>query len=158
MKVLKRIAVTLLVCAYINGSGSEISDAATTQKQTSDVMADLQSCRAEPEPAKRLACYDNLARRNSPPRFSGKLGMRTEPFEINRPYLLRFRSDGVIFVLYVLDAKGDVVQNLHIGGGGEDSYLIEKPGIYSLQIDGSAEWRIWLDPVSEHEREGTIRE
>lgn len=152
------IVVTILVSAFFDGSGSQIAHAETTQKQTSDVMAELQSCRAEPEPAKRLVCYDDLARRNSPPRYAGKLGMRTEPFEINQPYLLRFRSDGVIFVLYVLDAKGDVVQNLHIGGGGEDSYLIEKPGIYSLQIDGSAEWRIWLDPVSDHEREGTIRE
>lgn len=157
MRMLDGIALSMLAAA-LPASVAGAADSAMTQKQTSNVMVDLQNCRSEAKAGKRLACYDDLARRNSPPRYAGKLGMRTEPFEINRPYLLRFRSEGVIFVLYVLDAKGDVVQNLHIGGGGEDSYLIEKPGTYSLQIDGSAEWRIWLDPATDDEKEGIIRQ
>lgn len=72
--------------------------------------------------------------------------MITEAFEITRPTELRYQSDGVIFVLYLRDAKGEVLQNLHIGGGGDASYLIEKPGTYSLQINGSESWRVWLDP------------
>lgn len=115
--------------------------------QVGEIVAALHSCRALVEPEARLRCYDNVARHNSPPRFAGKLGMRTGLFRIDRPSILRFRSDGVIFVLYLLDENGSVVQNLHIGGAGEDTYLIEKPGTYSLQIDGSAEWRIWLDPA-----------
>ncbi|MCW2318348.1 hypothetical protein M2322_003917 [Rhodoblastus acidophilus] len=46
----------------------------------------------------------------------------TELFTLDRPHRLRFRSDGVIFVLYLMDAKGEAIQNLHIGGAGEDEY------------------------------------
>lgn len=151
MKAVNGMALKMLAAALVTLSGVGIANGATTQKRMSNLVTDIQICRAEAEPGKRLACYDDLARRNSPPRFAGKLGMRTEPFRIDEPNLLRFRSEGVIFVLYVLDANGDVLQNLHIGGGGEDSYLIEQPGTYSLQIDGSAEWRIWLDPVDDHQ-------
>jgi hypothetical protein len=27
------------------------------------------------------------------------------------------------------------------------TFLIEKPGTYSLQINGSETWRVWLDPA-----------
>lgn len=126
-----------------------------TPKQMSSIVGELQACRRLEDGPRRLGCYDDMARRNAPPSFAGKLGMRTPPFELDRPHLLRFRSEGVIFVLYVFNADGEVIQNLHIGGGGEDSYLIEAAGTYSLQIDGSAEWRIWLEPVMDHKREGT---
>lgn len=111
------------------------------------LVAELQNCLSIVTDGKRLGCYDDVARRNAPPTYQGKLGFRTRPFSINSPHVLRFRSEGVIFVLYVFDENGEVIQNLHIGGGGEDSYLIEKPGIYSLQIDGSARWQIWIEPV-----------
>lgn len=126
---------------------SAVMAAELTPRQQGDLADQLQACRRTADGAQRLACFDELARRNAPPRFAGKLGVRTAPFAIDRPHMLRFRSDGVIFVLYVLDSAGGVVQNLHIGGSGEDEYLIEQPGTYSLQIDGSAEWRIWLDPA-----------
>lgn len=133
-------SVALAGHALSGGAGS--ADIAAEQ-----LARDLQSCRAKADSGERLACYDDIAQRNAPPLYYGKLGFKTKPFTIDRPHLLRFRSDGVIFVLYLLDEKGDVVQNLHIGGGGEDTYLIEKPGTYSLQIDGSARWKIWLDPA-----------
>ncbi|MDJ0514048.1 MAG: hypothetical protein QNJ62_11460 [Methyloceanibacter sp.] len=119
---------------------------AEIQKTTGGLPA-LQQCRQEPNSERRLRCYDEVAAKNAPPTYAGKLGYTTEPFTLDRPHLLRFRSQGVVFVLYVLDQHGQVVQNLHIGGGGEDTYLIDKPGTYSLQIDGSSRWQIWLDPV-----------
>lgn len=107
----------------------------------------LRHCRALADPHMRLACYDRAATRFAPPRFAGKRSQTTETFTIERPHWLRYHSDGVIFVLYLRDANGDVVQNLHLGGGGEDSYLITKPGTYYLQVDGSESWRIWLEPA-----------
>lgn len=112
-----------------------------------EIVRALQDCGAIDHDEKRLRCFDELALKNAPPKFSGKLGRKTTPFTINRPHVLRYRSKGVIFVLYVLNDKGKVVQNLHIGGGGEESYVIEQAGTYSLQVDGSAGWKIWLDPV-----------
>ncbi len=104
-------------------------------------------CRAMLEEQERLRCYDKLAGQLSPPRFEGRLTLQTEPFEITGPTVLRYESDGPIFVMYLKDAQGGIVQNLHIGGGGIATYLIEKPGTYSLHINGSETWRIWLDPA-----------
>ncbi len=47
--------------------------------------------------------------------------------------------------MYLRDGDGKVAQNIVLHGGGEDIYLIEKPGTYSLQVNGSETWRIWLE-------------
>lgn len=108
------------------------------------------SCLSIADEADRLSCYDREVRKLVPPRFSGRLNKTTEPFDIDRPTLLRFQSDGAIFVLYLKSADGGVVQNLHIGGGGEATYQIEQPGTYFLDVNGSESWRIWLEPGSSH--------
>ena len=123
--------------------------AVATDDLVHEVISGLNSCLMLSEDSPRLACYDRLAKENAPPDYSGKLGFRTQPFDLDRPHRVRFRSQGVVFVLYVLDANGSVVQNLHLGGGGEDSYVIETPGRYSLQIAGSARWKIWIEPMSD---------
>ncbi|MCP4595824.1 hypothetical protein [Neptuniibacter sp.] len=101
----------------------------------------------------RLECYDKLdldvLLDENPPRFAGKRTVKTELFSISEPTVIRYQSDGAIFVLAVHDKAGEVVQNLHIGGGGEDSYLLDAPGDYFLRVNGSTTWRIWLDkPVN----------
>jgi hypothetical protein len=82
----------------------------------------------------------------APTTFEGRLSLLTEPFELSGPAQLRFQSDGPIFVLYLKSADGTVLQNLHIGGGGEDSYRIARAGTYRLQINGSETWRVWVEP------------
>lgn len=104
------------------------------------------ACRAIAGSDERLACYDGLARQYDTPRFSGSRNTTTELFTLAGPHRMRFASQGVIFVLYLMDDSGNVIQNLHIGGVGEDSYLIEKPGVYQLRINAAEDWRIWLDP------------
>jgi hypothetical protein len=106
----------------------------------------VQACLAIAGDSERLRCYDSAARRLAEPRFAGRLSFITERFEILEPTWLRYQSDGAIFVLYLKTNDDEVVQNLHIGGGGEDRYLIEKPGAYFLQINGSEAWRVWLEP------------
>lgn len=97
---------------------------------------------SEPE---RLACYDREVRKLVPPRFEGRLHTTTDRFLIEQPTRLRYQSDGAIFVLYLKSANGEVMQNLHLGGGGEASHLIEQPGTYFLDVNGSESWRIWLE-------------
>lgn len=104
-------------------------------------------CLTVKDDSARLACYDREVRKLIEPRFSGRLNVVTERFEVKEPTRLRYQSDGAIFVLYLKTGEDDVVQNLHLGGGGEDSYVIEKPGSYFLQVNGSEGWRIWLEPM-----------
>lgn len=119
-----------------------VASASFAQSLTETLLA----CHAIAPVGERLACYDALARKQAPPRFVGNHNAVTELFSLDRPHRLRFRSEGVIFVLYLMNARGEVIQNLHIGGAGEDEYLIDKPGVYQLRINGAEGWRIWLDP------------
>lgn len=137
MRSLRRAAVTMAFAPILGPALADDADEA------------LQHCRGFADPRTRLACYDRAATRFAPPRFAGKRSQTTEKFTINEPHRLRYHSDGVIFVLYVRDAQGRVVQNLHLGGGGEGSYRIAEPGTYYLQVDGSETWRIWLEPVDD---------
>ena len=95
--------------------------------------------------AERLSCYDREVRKLVAPSFEGRLHKTTDLFHVDRPTRLRYQSDGPIFVLYLKAADGEVLQSLHIGGGGEASYLIEKSGTYFLDVNGSESWRIWLE-------------
>ena len=110
-----------------------------------DIPKELQGCRKLADRDQRLACFDGLAIRHSPPRFAGRHGATTDAFTIASPQRLRYQSDGAIFVMYLRDADGKVAQNIVLHGGGEDSYAIEKPGTYFLQVNGSETWRIWLE-------------
>lgn len=107
----------------------------------------LQTCYALADQNERLVCYDKAAQKFVKPTYKGRLGRVTKPFTLTSPHRLRFRSYGVIFVLYLRDEQGRVLQNLHIGGGGEDEYVIKQPGTYSLKIHGSTSWEIWLEPT-----------
>ena len=114
--------------------------------EESPVAAQFAACQATADATERLACYDAAAARLAPPAFAGRLTVQTEPFIIHGPTTLRFESDGPIFVMYLKDDRDQVVQNLHLGGGGSAVHLIEKPGTYSLLINGAETWRVWLEP------------
>jgi hypothetical protein len=105
-----------------------------------------QACLSVVDNTERLACYDREIRKLVQPSFSGRLSKTTDLFHVSSPTRLRYQSDGPIFVLYLKSADGAVVQNLHIGGGGEASYRIEQPGTYFLDVSGSESWRIWIEP------------
>ena len=113
----------------------------------SGIRRSFARCRVVEDEGERVRCYDKLATLLAPPRFQGRLTAQTDSFEVTEPTVLRFESDGPIFVMYLKDAAGGIVQNLHIGGGGVATFLIETPGTYSLQVSGSESWRIWLDPA-----------
>lgn len=115
---------------------------------SADFNTAFDQCRALVQPEGRLQCYDNLDLQTlseAKPSFAGKRSAKTEMFELVEPTQLRFQSDGAIFVLAVHDSEDNIVQNLHIGGGGEDTYLIEEVGEYYLRVNGSTTWRIWLE-------------
>jgi hypothetical protein len=121
----------------------------------SPVEKAISFCRTIVQPDLRLGCYDDLDLQQlnnaNTPRFAGKRSVKTELFTISEPTMIRYQSDGVIFVLAIHNRAGEVVQNLHIGGSGEDSYLLESPGTYFLRVNGSTTWRIWLEtPVQSH--------
>lgn len=118
----------------------------TDQLLARGIADNVTACLRIASGSERLACFDREVRKLVEPRFAGRLSAITERFRVDGPTLLRYQSDGAIFVLYLKSGTDEVVQNLHIGGGGEDTYLIEKPGTYFLQINGSESWRVWLEP------------
>lgn len=113
-----------------------------------DEFAGVKACLAITTDSERLTCYDREVRKLHKPDYAGRLNFVTPVFDITKPTNLRFESDGVIFVLYLKTEDDQVVQNLHIGGGGEETYVIERPGRYFMQINGSEGWRIWLEPLT----------
>lgn len=106
-------------------------------------------CHAVEAADKRLACYDGLQDKFEPPYFHGGFATTLPFFNTLGPTLLRYQSDSVIFVMYLKDEHGEVLQNLHIGGGGEATYRIPEAGKYQLQVNGSDSWRVWIDPPPE---------
>ena len=110
-----------------------------------DLAAGLAACRAEVVTRQRLACYDALSAPQASFAASGVGSGTTERFEVAAPSLLRFESLDAIMVAYLLGDGGEVVQNLHHGGAGEGSYLIERPGTYSVQVNASGGWRIRVE-------------
>ena len=122
------IGVALLMqVAAVRGQGMEVDG----------IRREFRTCHADADNEKRLACYDALQRILEPPNFQGAHSQETPFFTIDRPTLLRYQSDGPIFVMYLQDEKGNVVQNLHIGGGGESSFLITTRGKYNLDVNGT---------------------
>ncbi|MDH4981036.1 hypothetical protein [Hyphomicrobium sp. D-2] len=130
---------------YVVVALSAFAAAVPAKAQTHD---DIRACAAIPDDAERLACFDRTVRKLTAPKFEGRLSTTTERFHIDQPTQLRYESDGPIFVLYLKADDGSIIQNLHIGGGGQATYLIEQPGTYFLDVSGSETWRIWLEPPS----------
>ena len=116
-----------------------------TPAWSQDLAAGLLACRNHGEAAARLACYDALSLHQVIREFRGAGSQVTMPFEITRPTLLQFESMDAIMVIYLLDARGEVVQNLHQAGAGTGSFLITGVGEYRLQINASGGWRISLE-------------
>lgn len=106
----------------------------------------LRACRAlSQDDGARLRCYDALDMRAPAFHLAGHGSALSPPFEVEAHGRLVFESTDVIFVAYLLDAQGRVVQNLHHGGAGTGMFEIAAPGRYQVQINASGGWRVWLE-------------
>lgn len=110
-----------------------------------DMAAGLLACRRHVEAGPRLACYDALPAKGAAMEFRGTGNQITPPFDLKAPANLVFESMDAILVIYLLDAAGAVVQNLHQAGAGAGRFLIEHPGRYSLQVNASGGWRMRIE-------------
>lgn len=110
-----------------------------------DLAGGLRACRSLTTAAARLACYDALPAGAATLTFSGHGSHITPGFQIDQPQRLRFENTDAVMVIYLLDATGAVVQNLHQGGVGTGAFLIVEPGQYRVQINATGGWRIWLE-------------
>ncbi|MBK4217668.1 hypothetical protein JJJ17_17185 [Paracoccus caeni] len=113
--------------------------------QQSELAASIAACRLETETAARLQCYDKLPVRDRRMDIKGFGTYITPPFDLSAPMMLNFESMDAVLVVYLLDSEGEVVQNLHQAGVGINQYAIPRPGRYSVQINASGGWRIWLE-------------
>lgn len=110
-----------------------------------DLSAGLAECRALSQDGARLACFDRLAHPGDVVEFHGAGSRITPQFAITRPSRMTFISADVVMVIYLLDEGGKVVQNFHQAGAGQGTFLIERPGTYSLQINATGGWRVEVE-------------
>jgi hypothetical protein len=122
-----------------------VASLAAASALAGDLAAGLRACRSESEAGPRLACYDALSAKPPILELSGAGSAVTPVFAVAEPSLLRFESRDAIMVAYLLGPKGEVVQNLHHGGAGEGSFLIERAGAYRVQVNASGGWRIRVE-------------
>ena len=123
--------VALLAAAVLGAGPSTASDG-------------LAECRRAASDPARLACYDALPLPDEHDRivFTGSGSKSLPAFHAEAQALLRFHSDDAVFVAYLLDRHGAVVQNLHHGGSGAGQHLVEAAGSYRLQINAIGGWRV----------------
>ncbi|WP_395664933.1 hypothetical protein [Methylocella sp.] len=135
----RRRPAALLAAAFLAAAlaPARRAGAATQDADVETLRGAFRACRAMADAAPRLACYDALQARLERPTFQGRLSETTKPFVVSSPIVIRYQSDGPIFVMYLKDEKGAVVQNLHLGGGGEASFPLATPGIYTLDVTGA---------------------
>ncbi len=109
----------------------------------------FQNCRSVEDEDTRLACFDALPAPDAEPelRFSGAGSGQTPFFQVRTRTRLVFSSDDAIFVAYLLDRHGAVVQNLHQAGAGDGEFVIDRPGRYRLQVNASGGWRVELQEL-----------
>jgi hypothetical protein len=73
----------------------------TAASDAKDSTEAIKQCRDVEDDATRLKCFDAAVKGMGAPTYEGRLSLLTEPFELTGPAMLRFQSDGAIFVLYL---------------------------------------------------------
>lgn len=127
-------------------AGLALAQAGKAGETGAAALADsLRACRGIVGASARLACYDALTPGGPEHAFRGAGSAELPQFAIPGPRLLRFTSDDAVMVLYLLNASGEVVKNLHRAGAGEGAFLIETPGEYSLQVNATGGWTIRIE-------------
>lgn len=110
-----------------------------------DLAAGLAECRALGDDPARLACFDRLATPGNLREFTGSGNRILPPFRVDAPARMTFTNLDVVLVIYLLDERGEVVQNFHQPGAGQGAFLIRRPGIYGLQVNATGGWRIQVE-------------
>ena len=103
----------------------------------------LARCAALLSASERLSCFDALAQ---PGFVHSGTGAAEVPLDVKEPQLLHYESSDVVLVLEIMQAPQRLIQNIHLGGQGEGSFLIDAPGRYFVRVRASGSWRLWLAP------------
>ncbi len=154
MKKLLAVLVLCLVAAGLPGPAA------------AQVEQDLQRCRDNPDPFRRLTCYDDIvdALYGPPaggPRYGGGTGYPeaiveyagdgqklTPPFSISGPWEVHWQSDGNQFQIFLSDSLGNFIQLLvDQQGGGSGVSPIPQAGTYTLNISADGPWSLAIVPV-----------
>ncbi|MBO9455202.1 hypothetical protein J7376_07840 [Paracoccus sp. R12_1] len=130
-------------------AGSALLAALASPASAAPFAKAFQNCRGVEDEGTRLACFDALPAPDAEPefRFSGAGSGQTPFFRVRTRARLVFSSDDAIFVAYLLDRDGAVVQNLHQAGAGDGEFVIDRPGRYRLQVNASGGWRVEMQEL-----------
>ena len=156
---LKKLPAVLVLCLI--AAGLPLPAAAQVEQ-------DLQRCRENRDPFRRLICYDDIVDAIfGPPAGGSRFGsggshpdaiveyagdgqMLTPPFSISGPWEVRWQSDGKQFQIFLSDSLGNFIQILaEQQGGGQGISAVPQAGTYTLNINADGPWSLAIVPTSQ---------
>lgn len=107
----------------------------------------LMACRSIAEPADRLDCFDAIVVPSSDlsRQFDG-FGTGSVPLlYAEAGTVVEYESGDAILLIDLLDARGEVLRNLHRAGSGTGRHVIERSDFYGMEVTATGNWRIVLN-------------
>lgn len=108
----------------------------------------LRGCRLNIDDKARLACFDRTVDKYLSFDFFGSGREHTPSFESPDGFRLRFRSDSVIFVVYVFNADSGELAKTYSSGPGEGEVKVHEGGRYYIEVKATDTWKIWVLPLT----------
>lgn len=107
----------------------------------------LRGCRLNIDDEARLACFDGAVDKYLSFDFYGSGREHTPSFESPNGFRLGFRSDSVIFVVYVFNADSGELAKTYSSGPGEGEVSVREGGRYYIEVKATDTWKIWVLPL-----------
>jgi hypothetical protein len=136
------LAVVLLMLAGVS------STSAAEATIGDEGIGALRSCRLNIEDEARLACFDHTIDKYLSFDFYGNGREHTPSFESPDGFRLGFRSDSVIFVVYVFNADSGELAKTYSSGPGEGEVSVREGGRYYIEVKATDTWKIWVLPLT----------
>lgn len=109
-------------------------------------MASFRSCRILTDDSERVRCYDLAFDQHLSFDYAGQGRESTPVFDSANGFVLRYRNEDVIFVIYVYSADDNTLIKSHSSGPGEGQISIDATGRFYVEVKATGAWKIWIDP------------
>lgn len=146
VRLMRLLAQALTVALLIIVGVSSTSAAEATIGD--EGITALRGCRLNIDDEARLACFDRTVDKYLSFDFYGSGREHTPSFESPDGFRLGFRSDSVIFVVYVFNADSGELAKTYSSGPGEGEVSVREGGRYYIEVKATDTWKIWVLPLT----------
>lgn len=129
-----------------------ISSARATAEVPDAVAQAIMTCRAIEGSDQRLACFDaiQVVPSGVARHFDG-FGTGSIPqFHAEAGTVVEYESGDAILLIDLLDARGEVLRNLHRAGSGIGQHVFDRSGLYKMRVTATGTWQIRLNDPRPH--------